>query len=271
MNIITMDQEAQGRKSTRQYQENTCNVCHNQFSMTNRHILCSTCFQKTCRHHITTEKSHSTCDICLRIELKKKIMQDHHEHINSLKNDLRSLQHREKANLKEITVKTQTITKLEGSLKSQHEEFNTKLKTLDSSILSETKHIEESTSKISSLTAMINSSKSHQKKKQEFFANITTELIKVQKDHSIIKEEHTLLSNKANKLIKENEKLITFQKVRTLTCNRCYKEVILKFKDEIIKILGQKENKNDLIASILAVRMEQTENLTNQSCKCLLF
>ena len=265
-----MDQEVLPRKSTRQYQENTCNVCHNQFSLSNRSIICSKCFQKACKLHITTENHQPFCEACIRIELKKDYTQKSHDTITSLRNEFRSLQHREKANMKEIAVKTESISKLNQSIKSQQELYNTRLREIEELIAEETQNIDLCNSQILQFTRGIDSSNTTHKSEQEKFANAMTELIKVQKDHGIVVNEHDQLKEQADRLQEENEKMITFQRIRTTTCNRCYREMILRFHEQIINILSRKE-KTQLIASVLAVKYAERENLTVSSCKCVLF
>ena len=265
-----MDQEALPRKSTRQYEENTCSVCHNQFSLSNRSIICSKCFQKTCKLHITSENHQPFCEACIRIELKKDYTYQSQETINSLRNEFRSLQHREKANLKEITVKTESISKLDFSIKSQQEICNSKLREIEILIAEETDNIEYCNSQILQLTGGINSSNFTHKAGQEKFADTMTELIKVQKDHGAILNEHDQLKEQTVRLSEDNEKMITFQRIRTTTCNRCYREIIFSFHEQIISILSRKE-KTQLIASVLALKFNERENLTVSSCKCELF
>ena len=271
MNMIEMDPEVLTRKSIRQYQENTCNVCHTQFSLSNRSVLCSKCFQKTCRLHITTEKTQTTCEICIRTELKRVSLQEKQDTITILRNELRSLQHREKANLKEIGVKTETIFNLEKTINEQQIVHNIKYQEIEKSISDEINQTECFNSKIIEMIAEIETSKTTHKLIQERFANATTDLVKIQKNYSIIRSEHNSLKKQANLLIEESEKMITFQRVRTTTCNKCCKSIIIMFKDQIISILSRKE-KNSMIADILEIdTITSDNNITSESCKCLIF
>ena len=265
-----MDQEALTRKSIRQYQENTCNVCHNQFSLSNRPVICSKCFQKTCKLHITSESSQNLCETCMRLELKRMFVQEKEDLINVLKNDLRSLQHREKANKKEIFLKTESISKLENVIKTQQETFNAKLKDLENIILQESKQIQINNNLVAEINQLIEHSRLTQKNEHEKFANATTELIKIQKDFGAIKAEHESLKLEEDRLKDENNKMITFQRIRTITCIRCYNKIILSYKDQIINILSRKEQK-ELIQSVLSIRISENDNITISPCKCHLF
>jgi hypothetical protein len=264
-----MDPEVMTRKSTRQYLENTCNVCHIQFSLGNRSSICSKCFQKTCKLHLTTENRQIICENCLKIELKRQFLQDKQETITNFKNEIRSLQHREKANNKEIKLKSESIVNLEQTLKEQQTAYNLRLKEIESCISQELKQIELSNTQILRLTDQIESSKCTQKSKHETFANTTTELVRIQKDYDSLQAEYDTLKIKANKLKEDNDKMVTFQRIYTITCTRCCQNIILTFKDQIIEILSRKE-KRDMIASVLAIKSNQNDNITVSHCKCSL-
>lgn len=219
--------------------------------------------------HITIENRQSLCEFCIRLELKRLITQERQDLITSLKNEFRSLQHREKANMKEISLKTESINKLEQQVKEQQKINNTKIQKAEEGISNEIAEKNYCDSQVILITEGINSANSRQKSEQEKWANTMTELIKVQKDLGTIQADHDLLKSEADLLINENDKMLTFQRVRTITCNRCYTEIVLKFNDRIIEILSRKE-KTQMIAGVLAARYIEPDNITRSICRCLI-
>jgi myosin heavy subunit len=265
-----MDTETLARKSARNYQDNICSVCHGPFSMTNRSVICSKCFQKTCRLHIYTEKTQTICEICVRAEIKRNLLHEKQEMITGLKSEFRSLQHREKANVKEISIKAELIGNLENSLQGQKEAAFQKISKIADLVEEEVESIQVSAKTVQEMNSEIEKCKKNSKEKHEAWVAATTELIKVQNSLTAVQKEHDSLKRRHNNLLKENEKMLTFQKIRTMTCNKCYKQIVLQYKEDIIKILSRKEKKSRLIPSILAINLIDSDEIHSSSCKCLV-
>ena len=262
--------DLENRKSARNYQENICSVCHSQFSITNRSVVCSKCFQKTCRLHIYTEKTQTFCETCIRLEIRKGLLQKKQVQINALKNDLRSLQHREKANIKEISTKSELITALDSSLAGQTAEFVLRASTLEDQILSEVALTQENLQKVSEMKSEVEKCKKGTKKHHEAWVSATTDLVKIQASLTTVQIDHDQLFEKYQRLVDENSKMLTFQKIRTITCNQCYQCIVLKYKDRIIQILSRKEKKSQLIPGILAINLIESDEVNSSSCKCIV-
>lgn len=258
------------RKSARNYQENICSVCHAQFSITNRSVVCSKCFQKTCRLHIYTEKTQTICENCVRLEIRKSLTHKHQTKLNQLKNDLRSLQHREKANLKEISLKSDLISSLDSTLSTQSAEFNSKLSSLESQISSESLSTQQNLQKVSEMKIELEKCKKSTKIHHEAWVSATTNLIKIQSGLTSVQQDHDTLYSKYQKLVEENSKMLTFQKIRTITCNKCYQSIVISYKEPIIQILSRKEKKSQLIPSILAINLMNSDDVNSSSCKCVV-
>ena len=119
-------------------------------------------------------------------------------------------------------------------------------------------------------TKEIEKSKWIYKVKQEEFSNATTDLIRVQKDFGVIQNEHDLLKKQRKTLRDENASMITFQRIRTITCNRCYRDIIIKFSDQIIEILYRK-GKSELIPSVLEIKDVEIDHITRDACQCMIY
>lgn len=265
-----MDIESSGRKSARSNHENSCNVCHLQFSLSNRSGYCSKCFQKTCKVHLTKENEQTLCELCIKIEYKKEFFQKKQEQVKYLKNELRGLQHREQANMKEISLKTESIEWLEKTIKENQGLYDLKIQNLEASISNEEKEFEKSNIIITQINEGIQLSEFTQKYEQIKFLNSVAELNKIQKDRDSVYKEYKELRAKEKKLIEENNKMITLQRIRTITCVNCYNEIAIKFKEEIIQILSRK-GKKKLISDVLAIKTKEPDNVTGSSCKCLIY
>lgn len=266
-----MDTETLARKSARNYQDNICSVCHGAFSMTNRSVICSKCFQKTCRLHIYTEKTQTICETCVRVDLKRSLVHQRQDLLTGLKSEFRSLQHREKANLKEISIKAEVIANLENCLKQQKEDAAGKLEKIEKMVCEQVQEVKDCVRKVEEMNDEIEECKKNSKAKHESWVAATTELIKVQNSLTAVQNEHDVLNRRYTKLLKENEKMLTFQKIRTITCNKCYKEIVLLYKEDIIKILSRKEKKSRLIPGILAINLIDSNEIHSSSCKCHIY
>ena len=116
--------------------------------MTNRSVICSKCFQKTCRLHIYTEKTQTICETCVRVDLKRSLIHQRQDMLTGLKSEFRSLQHREKANLKEISIKAEVIANLENCLKQQKEEATGKLEKIEKMVSEQVQEVKDCVIKV---------------------------------------------------------------------------------------------------------------------------
>ncbi|CAG9318377.1 unnamed protein product [Blepharisma stoltei] len=250
-----------------------CNICNASFNLTLKPHECSECYTLVCSEHVNNSPTDDpVCDECLKGRIKKELNVEYTYHLSSLKKELSELKAFKSEKRKGIASMDTKINELIDQTRSEEkthhkqvEDFEQKTK----ASLDQIKQLEEEEKKLKN---EIERSQANTKQLKEKLVSVNGAQQSRKLEKTGLETEVDEFNEQETKLLEENQQLITYQRVRTMSCSKCHKTIKQRFKEKIIEIL-RFEGHEEMIASLegeIKTGKKDQEEVTRNPCACAI-
>lgn len=254
-----------------------CNICNANFTISLKSHECSECYTLVCEEHANKSPTDQpVCDDCLKGRIKKELNIEFTYQLSSLKKELSELKGYKSEKRKTITSMDIQINSLQDKLRNEEKSHQHRIEDIDRQTKEEEEKVNKFQQEQKEVVSQAQTSQEKTKSLCENLARLNESIQSRKLERSGLDGEVNELKEKSEGLLEKNQELITYGRVRTMSCSKCHKVIKHKFKNEIIDIL-KFEGHEEMIASLIDEEIKDPDkerspvDLTKNVCACLIF